>query len=459
MSSPNLHRWLLPAFGVLFAIACSEAALRDGGIGPEEPSADAGRDGGFNFADGGLNAQNACALINAEKCKYLQQCGLIEDGESALRDCASILVTTECGPSLWPARVSVGTLRFSSTLAGACAASYSARHCQDYATAPELCGKFLTPGSGLSSACYGGPWQECSSGICRGLSCPRTCRAPGNVGEDCSADQDCLTDGGLYCLPSGNGTSGLCALYGGADAGCNALSRCGSAYFCNQAGHCEALHQQGESCTDGTCVPEQWCATTADGGTCTFRQFVNSDCTDDRQCGSGLICVPQPGAMTGKCWNQGPLGSGTACGYGQQCASGLTCVGLSAQTLGSCAEPVAVGKSCVGTNDCQAHLSCLPADASTDLRCTPRRDDGAPCSEDRDCLLYSACKSGSCFRLPRIGEPCTSATECIYGSCTEQSDGGSICSGLLAPNATCSFDSECSSGRCAAGSCLAACVP
>ncbi|MFL5322431.1 MAG: hypothetical protein ACJ790_22420 [Myxococcaceae bacterium] len=451
----RLRRPLLAAAIVAIVFACSESLTQsDAGPQPGETT-DAGRDGGTSGTDGGLTFQNACALINQKKCEYLQHCGLIASGQAAVRDCASILVNTECGPTLWPARVAVGTLRFNPIIASACAAAYdpSTRDCEDYAQTPSLCDQFLSAGSSLNASCYGGIWRECASGVCRGLSCPRTCRAPGAVGEDCSADGECSADAGLYCLPSGAGTSGACTSFGSVDAGCSALTRCQTGLFCNGVGHCQPLRQSGESCTDGTCVISQWCASTPDGGVCTPRSD-NGPCSDDRMCREGFVCVPQ----SQSCGSRGPIPSGSPCGSGQSCANGFSCVGVTTTTLGACGSPLPEGQGCVGDRDCRNDLSCLPADGSVDLRCAQRQDDGKPCSQDRDCQLYSACKGGSCFRLPRLGEACT-GNECVFGSCTPVNDGGSMCTGLLPPNATCSFDAECSSARCAAGTCLAACAP
>lgn len=427
--------------------------VNGGGI---NPPFDGGTSDNGGASDGGFTAQNACALINARKCDYLQRCGLIAQGQPALRDCASILVTTECGPSLWPLRVQVGTLRFSTVIARACAESYPTAHCEDFTRAPELCNDFLTPGAAANGACYGGNFKECQLGVCRGLSCPKLCRPPGTPGEDCNLNQDCATDAGLYCAPGRTSSSGTCSPFAGVDAGCNALTRCEQNLYCAMDGHCQPLGDNGDACSDKTCVSSNWCAIGADGGgVCTWKAVPGTNCTDDRQCQEGSICVVE----SGKCGGEGPLPRDSACGSRQSCAPGLTCVGLQPNTLGVCSDPRSTDDLCTGHLDCEGHLACVAADGGSQKHCTARREDGAPCALTRECQLYSACRGGTCIRLPRLGEACVS-NECVYGSCTESgTDGGRTCTGQLPPNAPCTFDAECSSSRCSAGSCLAACTP
>lgn len=428
----------------------SAAAPDGGGVQP-----DGRRDAG---SAPGFTAANTCAQVNAARCAALQRCGLVANGSAAARDCAAFLVETSCGPSLWPARVAAGTLRLLPSVAYACAQAWVVRPCDLVTETPDVCEGFLQPAAGSGGSCYGGPWTECPAGeVCRGLACPRSCRQPGNAGEDCSADGDCATDEGLYCQLDGEGTTGACAVPAGTGEACGALTRCAQGRFCNDSGACEPKHTLGLPCSeDSQCLETLYCALLP-GETlarCQQRLPDGMACQQSSQCRPGSACVPQ----SGTCAPRGPLPVGADCGTGQVCAPGLTCVGRTATNAGVCLAPMAEGTPCLHATDCEPHLSCIPYSGPADLRCGGRLPTGAGCAVDRDCQALSACISGTCAPLPSAGQPCT-GHGCLYGSCALQPDGGSACAGLLGPNAACTFNDECSSGRCVNGACLAACTP
>jgi hypothetical protein len=227
--------------------------------------------------------------------------------------------------------------------------------------------------------------------------------------------------------------------------------------FCNDTGMCEARRAARRPCqSDGECLESLFCAQVPGEAapTCVQRLADGIACTGSNQCRLGSACVPQ----SGTCSPRGPLPVGTDCGTGQLCAPGLACVGRTASNAGVCLPPLPEGTPCLHASDCEPHLSCVPATGPQDLRCGRRLSTGTACEVDRDCHLLSACVSGTCTPLPSAGESCT-GHGCLYGSCAEQADGGSACAGLLGPNAPCTFNDECSSGRCVAGACLAACTP
>jgi hypothetical protein len=416
---------------------------------------DGGRDAG---TPPGFTAANTCAQVNTARCAALQRCGLVAEGLAEARACAAFLVETACGPSLWPARVAAGTLRLLPSVAYACAQAWAVRPCDLVLETPDVCGGFLQPAAGSGGSCYGGPWDECPAGeVCRGLACPRSCRQPGNAGEDCSADADCATDGGLHCQADGVGPNGSCVLPAEGGAACDAWTRCAPGHFCNDVGECEPRRAARRPCTsNGECLETLFCglAPGETAATCVQRIPDGLACSSSDHCRLGSACVPQ----SGKCAPRGPLPVGTDCGTGQVCAPGLACVGRTASNAGVCLPPLPEGTPCLHASDCEPHLSCVRAAGPQDFRCGRRLPTGAPCAVDRDCQMLGACVDGACAPLPSAGEPC-SGHACLYGSCAPQGDGGNSCAGLLGPNAPCTFNDECSSGRCVAGACLAACTP
>ena len=423
----------------------------DGGSAPPG----SGRDGG---SPPGFTAANTCAQVNAAQCAALQRCGLVAEGAAALRECAAFLVETSCGPSLWPARVAAGTLRLLPSVAYACAQAWTVRPCDLVTEAPDVCAGFLQPAAGSGGSCYGGAWEECPAGeVCRGIACPRSCRQPGNAGEDCAADGDCATGQGLYCQLDGDGTAGACANPSVVGGPCGGWTRCAQGLFCNDSALCERKHLLGLPCSaDDQCLETLYCALVPgeNGSRCLQRFPDGTGCERSSQCRPGSACVPQ----SSTCAPKGPLPVGTDCGTGQVCTPELSCVGRTAASAGVCIPPLPEGTPCLHAADCESHLSCVPATGPLDLRCGQRLPTGSPCALDRDCQFLSACIHGACAPLPSKGAPCT-GHGCLYGSCAVQPDGGGACAGLLGPNAPCTFNDECSSGRCVAGACLAACTP
>ncbi|MFZ5471856.1 MAG: hypothetical protein ACOZIN_20695 [Myxococcota bacterium] len=445
-------------FSILFAAvaACSGADRKP----PDGPFPDGGKSdggtalpdggGGGGGSDGGLALRGACATLSARRCEYLQRCGVIEPGEYAARDCIAFFTATWCGPSRWPARVEAGTLRYDAQLAQSCADAFAQRACSDWKTEPAACRAFLLPGSFLTQPCYGEN-AECREGVCRGSSCPRKCQLPGNVSEDCARDDDCRTDGGLYCKLSAAG-AGKCTAYGAVNSPCDPQAPCAAGFFCNAQLVCEAKRASGESCIEGACVDTAWCLSRNDGGVCMDKVGADAPCTDDSQCVNGFLCLDE----TGRCALQGPIPQDGACSYRQGCTLGTVCVGATATALGVCLPPVPEGGACTSSADCAPHLSCAPSDGGSE--CAPRLEDGFPCVLNRDCRVFSTCAGQSCTPLPLPGSPCLNG-QCLFGACETAGDGGRVCVGLGGPGASCLVDSECASNRCLHGQCMAACAP
>ncbi len=405
--------------------------------------------------DGGLALKQACPELSGRRCDFYQRCGLLDSGPRALRECLAYFSATWCGASRWPSRVEAHTLRYDPLRAAACAEGYSSRACSDWRTEPAACGRFLSPNAYLGQPCYG-LYPECREGVCRGAGCPHSCQTLGGNAEPCDDDGDCSADGGFYCRPGTHSTGvGQCTAYSNFGASCDVDRRCADPYFCTNLGQCELRRNPGQGCLDGTCVDTAWCHyTVSDGGICSPRQPAESGCTDDIQCGEGLLCE----SIAGRCRARDADPDGGLCSLRQSCGEALSCGGATATSLGHCQTPRRAGEACLSSPDCAPELACAPATPGGPELCQPRLPDGAPCQVSRDCQVFSRCLGNSCAPLPLPGSPCPSGS-CLFGTCEAGADGGRFCADLGGPGAYCLDDLECGSVRCVNGRCLAACAP
>lgn len=443
--------------GLLAALlaSCSAVTLSkppDGGGddgGPVLP--DGGADAGLPPSDGGLPLEQACGVLNGERCAYLQRCGLVGESVGELLRCQSELLATWCGPSTWPARVvsSVGTLRYDPLLAQDCAAAFATRACAEFETLPDSCGTFLKPAANLRQACYGG-FQECIEGVCRGAACPRTCQARGVAGEVCRQDSDCVAR--LFCRPSTTSPGiGTCTAYAGIDEPCDTDTRCLEGLWCNSS-QCRQLPMAGSACLYGRCDDVSYCDAALDGGTCVPRKNRGAGCAPG-QCLPELVC----GALSSVCEPKLLEQAGTPCTWEQTCPTGTVCVGWTQGAPGSCEPPHGEGDGCTHHADCLAHLACLDADGGR--TCQRRLDAGAACDDARACGLQATCTRGHCVELREPGQSCDEAGACLWGPCVDAGTAGFRCTGPLGPGADCTRAADCTSGRCETGKCLAPCAP
>lgn len=424
------------------------------------PGSDGGADGGFDAgadagnpgADGGLAVAVACSLLTERRCAALDRCGVISDSQAAQRDCVAYFTATWCGPTLWPSRVdpSVATLHYDPARAQACADAWPTRACPDWNTEPDACTRFLTPNAQPGQACYGG-YQECVIGVCRGDVCPRTCKPKGIATDPCQLTTDCRA--GLYCriTTSGAGT-GRCTEYGLLAASCDPTLPCADMLLCLQ-GTCQALPGAGQGCLAGRCDDTAYCVTGADGGVCEPKRNTGAPCSDDSQCLPGDVCE----TLSASCEPSVLTQAGAPCGARQLCPTGMVCLGLRQGGLGECQPPAAPGQPCVSSDDCQAQLACGRVDGG--LVCGPLRAAGQACAATRDCQAFTVCLGNTCTPLPTVGAACSTTRQCQWGTCLDTGDGGLMCSSGQGPGAHCSTGSDCASGRCEAGQCLAACSP
>lgn len=437
------------------ALGCGPITPRPDGGGREDGGADAGRDAGYDAgtADAGLPVGQACTLLNARRCEYLRQCGLIGADDPSRRDCLAWLLATWCGPSLWPARVNplINTLRYDGVQALACAESFPGRACAEYESLPVACSRFLAPNAYTREACYDG-YQECTEGVCRGAACPRSCQPRGAAGEVCRLSGDCRA--GLYCKVTNTAAGiGLCTALGVDGSACDSAQPCGPNLTCI-SGLCRFPPTEGSPCPALVCDSTAWCLATADGGVCAGRRNQGVGCSDDVQCLDELLCD----SLRLTCEPRVLAQPGSPCGQRQECPFGNVCVGATATNLGSCAAPLSQGLACGGSSECLPHLACTSASDGGRV-CGARLQAGAPCAFDRDCQVLSRCRQGACVELPATGESCDQAQECLWGPCAAQPDAGLMCVERYGPGAVCQLDADCASQKCVSGRCLASCAP
>jgi len=423
--------------------------LPDGGIGAGRVGGGSSAGTGGGSSDAGLPLRSACATLNARRCETLRTCGVIEDTTDAYRACVAWLTATWCGPTQWPSRVEVGTLRYDAVRAQTCATDWATRTCSDWATDPASCKTFLLAAVPLGGRCYEG-YQECSDGVCRGGGCPRKCLARGAIGEVCLTTTDCQSN--LYCRPPlGASGSNQCTPYGGESSPCGPAQLCALGLICS-SGACRRLPVAEQPCVLGRCDESAFCIASADGGLCEPRRDAGITCNDDSQCSPGLVCD----AITQACVSA-TAAIGAECSPRQQCPQGATCLIEAGLQRGVCSVLKRASEPCRVASDCQGQLTCVEVDGGRS--CAPRLKNAAVCSTSRDCLALSACVAGNCVGLPVLGEPCTMASPCLWGACLGGADGGAVCIEPQGPGQPCRTGADCSAARCEQGLCAAACLP
>lgn len=430
-----------------------------GGLAPFFPTPDAGKpdagvtvtpDGGVTRLDGGLSVSEACPVLNERRCAYLARCGLIEDTAQARLDCARGLEANWCGPLTWPAHVAKGTLKYDPYRAEACSQSFQTQTCDEWATLSDSCNRFLLPRVPLGQDCYDG-FAECSDGVCRGSSCPRTCQPRALLDEVCTVNGDCRS--GLYCkLSPFMPTVGQCATYGTAGAACEGDAQCVEGLNCIMQ-QCRLLPSPGVMCLEGQCSETGYCEGMGDAGVCVERKQEGATCTEG-QCQTSLVCDPLRAVCV-----RIQISSGDLCSLAQQCPAGETCLGGSDLRAGVCHAPQPEGDPCLSDRDCAAHLACQSADGGT--TCQRRASAGEACDTGRVCQTGAVCASAVCTPLPLPGESCAQTRACRWGLCRDLAnvDGGAVCGPLLSAAQPCNRGEECASGACVMGTCVARCVP
>jgi hypothetical protein len=131
-----------------------------------------------------------------------------------------------------------------------------------------------------------------------GSPCDKVIQGPRDQGESCSDTRDCNAPDGYVCVLKGGAATGTCQRPEtvGAGRSCAALQHvCEPGFYCNGT-HCVEAQLAGGTCASHEeCGEEGYCDT---DGTCTGRLSVNSPCTDDVECLSGLCYVFGDGDQT-----------------------------------------------------------------------------------------------------------------------------------------------------------------
>lgn len=177
-------------------------------------------------------------------------------------------------------------------------------------------------------------------------------------------------------------------------------------------------------------------ATTCENGTCVTP---TAGCTTDDECPRGEICE-------GGACRPAPAGCETddVCGPGRRCLDG-TCVddAPACDEDADCADGSGcVDGVCVPTGDCQGDRDCGPGERCEAGACVPATPG---CTDDAECGAGEICRDGAC--VPDL-PPCGADTDC---------PGTLVCrEGLCVPDeAECVADGDCARGEtCEAGACV-----
>ena len=316
--------------------------------------------------------------------------------------------------------------------------------------------------------------EHCAEGFCGG-----------GVVANCADDNVCtddLCDEESGCLHTSN------------SAPCQDGDMCTSGDVCEE-GLCQAgapvSCDDGNPCTDDSCLPESGCVHTAneapcdDGNACTLGDLcVDGGCTYDEWqiCEDDNVCTTDSCDPAGGCvfnLNSAPCDDGDVCSTGDHCHLGecieagqLSCDDGNLCTDDSCSaetgcqfvansSPCDDGNLCTAGDGCAGGwckggeaLVCEDNNDCTDDVCDPVAGcqfvpNVAPCDDGDTCSLGDICAGGEC--LAGAGEPdCDDGNGCTDDSCDPQ-DGCQYTSNA----ADCDDGDVCTLGdACAAGACL-----
>lgn len=140
---------------------------------------------------------------------------------------------------------------------------------------------------------------------------------------------------------------------------------------------------------------------------------------------------------------------------GPRCVPGLVCFTASPQGTGTCERPHAQDEGCTESAQCRIRTDTdTPRLVCRDGTCRPAPPLGQPCYEgacERAAWCDYSGDSPLCVALPGSGESCAAGRFCSSG--LRCSDG--TCRPLVGDDEACASYSECASGRCSAGHCVA----
>jgi hypothetical protein len=271
---------------------------------------------------------------------------------------------------------------------------------------------------------------------------------PCTLGDHCSGGM-CLFDSLKVCNDDNLCTDDSCGDDGECLFALNSVP-CDDSNLCTTEDHCQlgeclgsgVLHcNDGNECTDDTCVPESGCQYTANSAPCDDNNVctLNDQCAKG-WCGAGSVvdcddgspctadsCDPVLGCQY-TAFDDGPCNNGDPCTVGDMCVSGI----------------------CFPGNQ---ELDCNDDNVCTDDHCEPwvgcqHLNNNAPCTDDKNCTTGDQCAGGVC--VPGQQElDCNDNNVCTDDSC----DDSQGC--LHIPNAEpcsdgnpCTINDFCSNGSC-----------
>jgi len=334
----------------------------------------------------------------------------------------------------------------------------------------------LVEGQDCSSSAYTfecAPGYRCGTGS--GLGVDGRCVRLRQATETCVTDTDCAGD--LYCSL----LDGTCKAFAGKGETCvyadrndpapepeTQLVRCAPHLACNPlTQQCVEACQEGATCAyDTDCDDEQ--ELTCILGRCSHPRKLNQPCADTENCTEDLRCAPNPQSEGGEFSCQPKLPTNAPCTLGVDCESGYCPLATAI-----CTEPVDIGDpcpsgsneecgdgacvrenptgTCVDDDDCPGSNDCTPSGVCG-FYCIERKSDGATCSLDTECSS-GTCAAGFCRTLPLArGVECDDASQCESFFCNYEDT--RECDTLpLSLNDPCVSGAECATGVCFEGEC------
>lgn len=330
------------------------------------------------------------------------------------------------GLAAFEAELDAGWLRYDPAAAYACHVKFAADPCHFgffSFTVPTVAEVLVAcPGAVTGQRSAG---QSCASvadctpdSFCDNQQCPSTCLKWLGKGAACSVSSGALCNFhlGLNC----NG--GTCRGGGAVGSPCAGPQDCSNAECKADAGVCVGPAALGRPCTwlgdseEPACGPGLWCDNPFTTGTCVALSATSGQCFEDRDCETGLACLPSGDAGFGFGRCGAPSGVGGPCGQGaKDCGSGLLCAPSDAGNL--CKPLLGPGQLCSSfRSDCQPSLSCASFDGGADV-CISRRCLGESCDDGVDVCGQTLCQSNHCVAHAALGAACTNANTCASSSC------------------------------------------
>jgi hypothetical protein len=211
------------------------------------------------------------------------------------------------------------------------------------------------------------------------------------------------------CTPGGSRPTGAACAFNG---------QCASAYCSKNknaaCGTCDVAPAAGDACDSSNCGHDQVCVVDATANTtlCQVRGTLNSACSTDLPCGTGLSCVGSTATATGTCQNALST-AGAACGGtmpGCDGNAGFRCGGPAGSKTCMVIAIVGDGMPCGSLSD-GSFAQCQQGDCYTATglasggqmgTCQTDAADGAPCDT-------------------QLGPGCTPPAKCVLSGTTSTS--------------------------------------